>query len=69
MFSGEQVSQVVALIHSDLHDQVTCDLLGSISSSIVDLQTGMKSMYMCKVQHCRLTGKVFKTVGGLFIHI
>ncbi|XP_059163650.1 elongator complex protein 5-like [Physella acuta] len=58
---SERVSQVLALIHSDLHDQVTCDLLGSIASSVVDLQIGMKSMYTCKVQHCRVTGKVFKT--------
>ncbi|CAL1547371.1 unnamed protein product [Lymnaea stagnalis] len=55
------VTQVVAVIHRDVHDTHTCSIVGSIASSVIDIHSLSGSRHTCKIRHCRITGKVFKT--------
>ncbi|XP_055867965.1 elongator complex protein 5-like [Biomphalaria glabrata] len=62
LITNENVLQVLALIHKDIHDQHTCDLLSSLATSIVDVSPVSLLQHKHNIRHCRVTGKVFKTV-------
>ncbi|BFZ00509.1 hypothetical protein BsWGS_03548 [Bradybaena similaris] len=57
--AGSQVTQVVALLHRDVHDENTCRLLEHTAPTVVELTSTAGAKYMCCVRHCRPTGKVF----------
>ncbi|KAH9505177.1 hypothetical protein Btru_058886 [Bulinus truncatus] len=61
LFTHENVVQVVALLHKDVHDPHTCDLVGSLATSLVDIAESSQMKYKCNIRHCRVTGKVFKS--------
>lgn len=61
---GYQVVQVVALVHSDLHDDQTLNTINFLASSLLwitlDKEEKDQSVNWCKVLHKRKTGKVIK---------
>lgn len=63
---GYQVAQVVALVHSDLHDDHTLNTINFLASSLLWITQDKeekdpdRSVSWCKVLHKRKTGKVIK---------
>ncbi|CAG5136616.1 unnamed protein product [Candidula unifasciata] len=59
--AGSQVTQVVALLHRDVHDQNTCRLLEHVAPTVVEMASTGGAQYTCCIRHCRPTGKVLKS--------
>ncbi|XP_005106017.1 elongator complex protein 5 [Aplysia californica] len=60
--SDKRFSQVVAVLHRDVHDPHTCSLMEHVASSVISLRNVHSGKHICHVRHCRPTGKVFRTV-------
>ena len=62
--TGPEISQVVSLLHSDLHDDSSVSLLEHCVSSILTLKKSPRSTYaaLCSTEHKKSTGKVVKIV-------
>jgi len=59
--SEKQVCQVVCVLHHDVHDQQSCQLLHHMASTVLSLSSEEQGVQVCCVRHLRPTGKVFKT--------
>lgn len=60
--SDKRVSQVVAVLHQDVHDPHVCNLLEHTASSVLALKHQFLEQQICHIRHFRPSGKVFRTV-------
>ncbi|XP_063965511.1 elongator complex protein 5-like [Lytechinus pictus] len=69
-----QVTQVVSLIHSDVHDESVLRAIGHLSSTVIHVSANMsiapldrEPMGYCDIQHKRSSGKVLQKREGYSI--